>query len=385
MKNILFIGDCASSSGFGRASHGFIPMLAERHHVTCIGINYYGTRHELPIWVYPAQLPGADPLGLRRLPFIVPIEKPDLVVIQTNPWFIVKYMQALKSCGYEGPVVGIIAVEGKNCDGRPLNYLTKAIFWNEFSLNEARQGGFKKPGGVVPLGVDLTQFYPGDKEEARKKIGLPDVPPGSFIVGNVNRNQFRKRIDLSLIYFAEWIKTRKIRDAYLYLHLLPGSTPAIDVAQLSLYLGINERVIFVEPTDMFNGAPIEYLRASYQCFDVQISTALGEGHGLTAMEGMACGIPQIGGDYSAFSEWAKGFMYLIPCYAEGVMPDVNSMIGGIPDKDEFIKALDLLYSSKEERDFFAKASLACANQPQYRWEEVARRFTEEIEAGFGNQ
>lgn len=380
MKNILYIGDAACSSGFGRASSGFLPELHKRHNVTAIGVNYRGGPHELPFWVYPAHVPGGDPLGIKILPDVLPKVKPDLIVLQTNPWHVPYYAKALNSHGYgDKPIVGIIAVEGKNCDGRPLNYLKRSIFWNQFSADEALAGGLKRQYGIVPLGVDLELFHPGNREKARELLGLPDVPPGSFIVGNVNRNQFRKRLDLSVLYFAEWITRYKIRDAYLYLHLLPGSTVGIDVDQLAYYCGINERVIHAEPRDLFNGAPQNYLTATYQAFDVQISTALGEGHGLTAMEGMASGIPQIGGDYAAFGEWAKHAMYLIPCPVEGVMPDVKSMIGGTPDKEEFIDALQQLYSSKELREDYALRGLACVTQPQYRWEEVGRRFAEEIE------
>jgi hypothetical protein len=64
---------------------------------------------------------------------------------------------------------------------------------------------------VVPLGVDTDIYKPGDKSAARKKLGIAPVKDTDFIVCNVNRNQNRKRIDLTILYFAEWIRTRKIR------------------------------------------------------------------------------------------------------------------------------------------------------------------------------
>lgn len=382
MSNILFVGDVACSSGFGRASAGFLPALHDRHKVTAIGVNYRGTKHDLPFWVHPAHLFGHDPIGLSSMAYVLPEVKPDLVVVQTNPWHVPHYAKTLHKLGFgDVPIVGIIAVEGKNVEGRQLNYLKRAIFWNQFGADEAIKGGYTRPYGIVPLGVDLNTFYPDDKETARQFLGLPDVPPGSFIVGNVNRNQYRKRLDLSVMYFAEWIQRYNIRDAYLYLHLLPGSTVAIDVDQLAYYTGCNERVIHAEPKDMYNGAPTEYLRATYQAFDLQISTALGEGWGLTTMEGMASGVPQIAGDYAALGEWAKDAIKLVPCSVEGVMPDVKTMIGGVPDKEAVISALQAFYeNNSSQREYYAHRGLECVQQPQYRWEHVAQRFAEEIES-----
>ncbi len=278
-------------------------------------------------------------------------------------------------------MVGIIAVEGKNCNGTALNVLQRAIFWNEFSRNEAVRGGMAVPSSVVPLGVDLEQFCPGDREQARNFIGLTIVPEGAFVVGNVNRNQNRKRIDLSVMYFAKWIKEYRRTDAFLYLHLIAGSTTTIDVEALASYLGIINRLILVQPQNVFEGAPEKTVINGMRCFDVGLSTSLGEGHGLTAMEMMACGIPFIGGDYSAFGEWAKDAAYLVPCSVEGVMPDVNGMIGGIPDERATIDALEAFYRDPGLRSEHARRGLARVSEPRFRWNNIAARFAEEIERG----
>lgn len=210
-------------------------------------------------------------------------------------------------------------------------------------------------------------------------LGLPEVPEGAFILGNVNRNQYRKRIDLSIIYFAEWVKNYGIYDAYLYLHVLPGSSVKIDCQQLAKYYGVHKRLILAEPKNIYDGAPEEYVRATYRAFDVQISTTLGEGWGLTTMEGMACGIPQIAGDYSALAEWGRDAIYLIPCNSEGVMPDVNGMIGSAPSKEAAVEAIDALYKSPD-RLGYGQRGLERVRQPEFNWNNIADRFAASIEA-----
>lgn len=377
---LLWIGDAACGSGFGRATHHILKLINEQFDLRVLGVNYMGDPHTEPYKIYPAYL-GRDVLGLGRVVTLIEAIRPDIVVMQSNPWNIPLYLEKLKEAKFAGPTVGIIAVEGKNCNGRTLNGLTSAIFWTRFGQKEAVDGGMQIPSVVIPLGVDTDKYFPSDRARAREVIGIvpPEVPTDAFIVGNVNRNQSRKRIDLTIQYFAEWIKTRNIRDAYLYLHLLPGSTVRVNCDQLAGYYGVQNRLILAEPTDIFMGTPEHYLIDTYRCFNVMLNTTLGEGFGLTALEGAACGITSIAGDYAAIGEWGReGGVLLVPCPIEGVMPDVHGMIGGIPDKEACVEALDWLYSDVEARERYSAASLSLAQRPEFQWTNVAARFAEEI-------
>ena len=381
---LLWVGDAACSSGFGRATHGILDILKTKHEPTVIGINFRGDprqRYDYPI--YPAWVPGGDGLGISRMNEVMDICEPELVVLQCNPWNVPNYQRALQAAGRaDVPVMAIVAVEGKNCAGHLLNRLKHVVFWNEFSRREAILGGFKAdevPSSVIPLGVDAEFFSPGDRDQAREQLGIDAVPKGSFIVVNVNRNQHRKRLDLTMMYFAEWIKSRGIDDAYLYLHVLPGSSVQLDLEGLGRYLKISHRLILAEPRDIFNGAPDHYVRAAYRAGNVGLNTTLGEGHGLTPMEMMACGTPPIVGDYSAVGEWAKDAAWLVPVCSEGVMPDVHGMIGGVPDKAACIDALDTFYNFPEVRAKFADLARERVTRPEFAWANISARFAEAVE------
>lgn len=382
MSKILWVGDAACSSGFGRAAHKILVEMQSTPgtEVAAIGVNFRGDPPYPPYPVYPAW-GGGDPLGVGRLKEVVTKESPDFIVLQTNPWNVPVYMKTLYRQGFgKTPVVGIIAVEGKNCVGEDLNMLKRAVFWCKFGEDQARDGGMTIPSDIVPLGVDAEYFCPGDREEALDMLGLPTVPRDAFIVGNVNRNQNRKRLDLSILYFAEWVKTRGIKDAYLYLHVLPGSGTQFDLEQLAAYCGITDRLIYAQPKDVFQGAPEHYVRAAYRVFSVFLNTTLGEGWGLTPMEAMACGCPVIAGDYAALGEWAAEAAYLVPCPDEGIMPDVHNMIGAAPDRMACIDALDIFYRDERLRFSYAEAGRVLVTQPQYRWENIAKRFAEVLSA-----
>lgn len=378
MKTLMFIGDAACGSGFGRASHFLLEELRKTWNVVVIGVNYRGYPHQYPYPIYPAWATG-DGLGLRALKDLIPKHNPDLIVLQTNPWNVPLYQQDLAKLGHSDiPLVGIIAVEGKNCCGHHMNGLRRAIFWTEFARKEALDGGMKTEHSVVGLGVDTDIFQPGDREAAREMLGLGPVPRDAFIVCNINRNQNRKRIDLSIMYFAEWIRNRKIKDAYLYLHVLPGSSTHVDCDQLAQYCGVASRLILAEPKDIFMGAPEAYVVAALQASNVGLTTSLGEGWGLTTLEGAACGRQQIAGDYAAIGEWGKNVLHLVPVISEGIMPDVKTMIGGVPSKEAIIDALDLYYQHPDVAAREGEAALALARKDRFNWLKIAEQFAVEI-------
>lgn len=383
MRKLLWVGDAACDSGFARCTHQTLDVLRETWDVVVLGLNYYGEPHAYPYRIFPAFRPGQDFFGVKRLVDLVNKEQPALIVIQNDPWNIPAYMQQLVE--YGGHVVGAIAVDGLNCRGRALNKLDRAIFWTRFGQEEAVKGGFTKPSGVVPLGVDLAIYTPGNRVAARRALGLGPVPDNAFIVGNVNRNQPRKRLDLTIAYFAEWVRERDIKDAYLYLHVAPTGDVGYNCEQLAAYHGIGQqdgyplgRLILSEP-EVFTGSSEAQLAATYQAFDVQLSTTHGEGWGLTTMEGMACGIPQIVPDWSALGEWPGDAVLKVPCTTTAA--NNTNVIGGVADKDATIATLDALYQSHHGQVWarYRQRGLELVRRPEYRWPAVGAVFAAELE------
>ena len=392
---MLFVGDAVSSTGFAKATHHYLAAAVKDYDVTVLGINYFGDPHEYPYPIYPA-FPGGDVFGVQRLLFMCDLvtksvqdgqhrrrvpeaeyRKPDVIVLQNDAWNIPAYMERLKlkeSDFKDVPVVGIIAIDGKNCRGDCLQDLSLAIFWTKFALDAARYGGYDGPAAVVPLGVDLDVYKPVDKVEARRRRNVPEGALRSFIVGNVNRNQPRKRLDLTLAAFAKWAGKGPLKDAYLYLHLAPTGDNGVDIVQLAHYYGIAGRVGCIQSHD-FKGATEDEMRDTYNIFDVQISTTQGEGFGLTTLEGMACGVPQIVPAWSALGEWATAAAR-VPCISTAinfVAPSVNTL-GGVADVDDMVSWLDKLYKDKQLRATMAHDGMALAYEDRYRWERIGSGF-----------
>jgi D-inositol-3-phosphate glycosyltransferase len=379
---LLWIGDHSCGTGFARVSHEVLAVLKEHWEVSVLAINYDGDPTPFPYDVYPAWL-GGDAFGVKRTKDLVEKIKPEVVVCLNDPWNIDAYV---RECG-KTPVIASLAVDALNCTGRPLNTLTHAIFWTDFGLTEARKGGFVGPASVIPLGVDRSTFYPRDRNAMRRALqiakgdGKQVELDNAFIIGNVNRNQPRKRHDLLVRYFAEWVKSRSIPDAYLFMHLAPTGDQGWQIEQLMEYYGVGDRLVLVTP-EYRHGVTDTVLSAEYATFDVMATCAC-EGWGLPHLEGMACGIPQIVPDWSALGDWPGDAVYKVPCSETYVTPTGVNTIMGIPDRVSFIDALDEIYRDRELREEYRKRSLHLISDPRFQWERIGLDYHVAISEAVG--
>lgn len=396
-KSLLWVGDAVCASGFAKATHKILETVKEHYDVTVLGLNSLGTPHSYPYEIWPA-MAGGDMFGANELPRLIRRIKPQVIVIQNDPWNIPDYMSIIKretAC----PVIGALAVDGSNVQGPMLKDLDHAIFWTKFAQDEAVRGQFRGTSSVIPLGVDLDMYSPFDKIEARTQLGLRATRgqetgkvdlSEAFIIGNVNRNQPRKRLDLLVSYFAQWISDFNIKDAYLYLHVAPTGEDAFDLGQLMAYYGYSGRhmrLLECNP-EVFFGRPESEMKITYSAFDVMMTTTQGEGWGLTTMEGMACGVPQIVPNWSALGEWAKNYTACIPCSEIAVTPTHQKMagrrhhiniIGGVMDRTYAIKTLQSMYEDRNLLATLGQQALECVEQPQYRWENIGAAYVEVLD------
>ena len=388
MRRLMWVGDAAVDSGFARATEHTVAALVKDWNVHVLGINYRGDPHPFRTMlekaggqIYPAYVPGGDLFGVARIIPKCQEIQPDVVVLQNDPWNIPRYLERLRAFkDYNPTVIGALAVDGKNLRGEEyLNGLDHAIFWTQFALDEARAGGFTKPADVVPLGVDLNIYHPGDRQAARTAIGWPEeIPRDAFVFVNVNRNQPRKRLDLTLEYFAEFYHSCKADNAYLYLHVAPTGDTGYDCSQLTKYYGLRGHVIMVDP-GAFQGATETELANTYRACDALITTSQGEGWGLTTLEAMACGLSCVFGDWAALGDWAKPGGIAVPCDHHAVTPNGRcNVVGAIPAKNDFVRALELLYNSQAAREYYSKKALEVAQHPRYRWENIGKSFADVV-------
>lgn len=385
---ILFVGDSPTvATGFSKCTREVCNRLhANGHDVTVLGISYYGGPHDYPYAIYPC----VDPLdrslmvcGEQRLPKLIHRLNPDVVIILQDPWNINGYFREIwKYFGDDKPtatVIGWLAVDSKNqCAGRELNPLDHVVTWTEFGIDQLNAGGYTGPHSIIGLGVDTAVYYPMDRLEARRQIlgtylSASNIPPDAYIIGVVGRNQVRKRLDLNLEYFAEWIKRYEITDAYLCLHVGPTGESGVDIEKLCNYYGL-KKVITLNPP-LGAGVPESGMRAIYNMFDLYWSTSQAEGWNLPALEAMACGVPCLLPEQGAPAEWARGVACLVSCTSTALTAPLNGgpyTIGGIADREQTIAALDKLYRRADYRRKLSELGLQLASRLS--WDRVGEQW-----------
>jgi glycosyltransferase involved in cell wall biosynthesis len=390
---LLWIGDAVAHTGFSTVTHAVLDNLHRKWDVNVLGINYFGDPHPYAYKVWPASGYSGDVYGISRLPDLLQRIRPAVVCILNDPWVANSYISVIQDhnkrieahyakmsetrADLPPPVfvkivlyTPIDALNIKSDFVEPLNVADRVVAYTEFGVNEMRKGGLTAETAVIPHGIDVSQFYPMPRQEARRVLNLP---LDWYIVGLINRNQPRKRLDLAIEYMAAWTENKPSNVKFYYHGAL--SDVGWDVVDLCRYYGIEDRLILTsDKLSAYNGVSRDVLRAVYNSFDVQISTTMGEGWGLTTMEGMACRVPQIVPDWSALGEWPRGAVHYVECTSKGSHTGGINTIGGIADKIQFIEALERMYVNTDYRASIAEAGYKLVRQPQFTWSSVAARF-----------
>jgi D-inositol-3-phosphate glycosyltransferase len=142
---------------------------------------------------------------------------------------------------------------------------------------------------VVPPGVDLSTFTPGDRSEARRSLGLPVEGELLLFVGRI---QPLKAPDVLLRVAGELLQRDPGRRRRLTVAVLGGPsgsglTRPHELEELARFLGIDDVVRFVQPV------PRPVLAQWYRAADLVLVPSHSESFGLVAIEAQACGTPVV--------------------------------------------------------------------------------------------
>lgn len=137
---------------------------------------------------------------------------------------------------------------------------------------------------IVPPGVEHAFFAPGDRDGARRAVGLPESAPLLLFVGRI---QPLKGLDVAIGALAEMADER----ARLVVVGGPsggeGEAELARVRALAGALGVADRITWVAPQ------PHHLLSTWYRAADVVVVPSRSESFGLVALEAAACGTPVV--------------------------------------------------------------------------------------------
>ena len=378
---LLWCGDIAAKTGFARVTENVLPYLAKQFNIVVLANNWWGdpTPLQKKYKMYPSSNRfQTAPFGENRIREIVQAEAPDIVFTINDMWIINEQYKQIQDFHKEKKFkfVGYSPMDSYGWIGGlsdTANDWDQVISYTQFGAYEFIQGGITKPIAVVPHGVTPGQFFPVDKKEAREKLGLKE---DIFIVFNGNRNQFRKRIDITIAAFAKFARDKP--DTQLYLHM-GKKDQGWDIMHLfdremkRNKLDPNGRIILTADVDGPPSVELDMLNTIYNAADVGVNTCKGEGWGLVSFEQAACKIAQVVPGHTSCKEIFEGYGQLIRC--DHIDTDTNfGREMPCPSTDHLVEILNDLYNNPKKLEATAELCYERALEKQFTWEVIGSQF-----------
>ena len=385
MAKILYCGDAFVETGFGRVAQYLLPALAKEHEVAVLAVNHHGDPHPETknYTVYPAILHGNDPFGSHRIASVIQMVKPDLVWVTNDIWIALQLWERAKSLkeqmGFKWFVYTPIDSYGLFPNlAAPMMEWDGLATYTEFAKKELEIMGYTKPIRIIGHGTDFSKFFPLDKKQCRKDLGVPE---DIFIVFNGNRNQPRKRIDLTIKAFIKFAKERD--DARLWLNMGARDLgwPVVDlfkrVARDEGYDPTSKLILTSPNFSVDNCLSIEQLNKVYNASDIGINTCIGEGWGLVNTEHGSTGVMQLVPDHTSLKEI---FDEVPRIECNGSETDRNyGLERMLPDPDSAAELLGYYYDNRDILEEHGKWCYNRLHEEPFTWPYIEQQLKDAVE------
>jgi len=359
---VLWIGDAIVQSGFSVVTHGICNELANKCDLVVYGVRNDGKiRHNCNYHIYPGQNVG-DIYGFEYAAQVVMQENPDVVVVFNDDHIVNRYIDSIRTLGnIRARIVPLFPV-----NLLPLNKDIMLFFsvkdvehlmtYTNFSKHKIEEINPNLTITTIYHGVDKKAYFP--VLNAKQQLGLKN----DFIIGNVNSNTYRKRLDLFLEGFAKFAKNKA--DVKCLVHA-NNKDIAYDLPVLAKEFCISDKVILSS-----GNLTVDKLNILYNVMDVNTNTTLGEGFGLSLVEGAACGVPILCAEHGNLKDiWGNNADYIKIERSEYIAG--TSYKGDVISTDDLAEKLDRLY---EDRSYLSQRKdniLEVSKDSRFSWSAIA--------------
>lgn len=388
-------------NGYSKVVHHLIQELSKH---SWLDIIHFGTQRMVNADLsrpYPASVRVIDGTAQEKekqlgfsfseLPHLIQTEKPDVVWIYNDLSVICTYIEAIRKAienrcfklwayvdlTYPYPPQAMVDV--LNRDVERIFCFTKG--WKEI----LKSHGTTRPIDVMNHGVDSRIYRSIPKEMARQTLGLPkDV----FLFTSLNKNIPRKRLDLLIIAFTKLIVRFPMKPLFLLIVADKGDRggyPLFEIFSREIKLNsasvdhFGNRLLITSKDTCYRDEDINLL---YNCGDVGISCADGEGFGLCTFEQMSLGIPQIVPDIQGYNEYCDEDLSIrVKPKLRHYLPQAHHSVTGeahVVDPEDVSKAMEQYVFNDDQRVLHGKRSKDKLSR--YTWEKVSTVFVKRLQA-----
>lgn len=276
-------------------------------------------------------------------------------------------------------------------------YFDAIIAFTPYWKDIARKLGIRenKPIYTFPHGFDEKLYYPVDTKICRMFYGFDE---DAFMVLNLNRNQPRKRWDITMIAWAEFIemhyKLNKDND-----NMNKNTSRPIKLIVGTQINGYWDLMDILQNECKFRNIPYEYAKKTiqpitmpqqlsdreinilYNSCDIGLNTADGEGFGLCGFECAALGKAQVSANIGGMKEFLDHTNSILANPVTSIYLDNKSK--GIGGKAEIISPMDVakgFWKYFNDPDLVKEHGISARKNIliNYRWESLVSYFHKRI-------
>ena len=309
MRTILFFGDSpVANTGLGIVAREILKRLQAtgQYKIICWGVNHwaaYTDPQEFPYAIYAAGLNRQDDVyGFENFLKLAKTVPHDLLLSIADLHVIANFAEQYRK-QTRAPWVAYIPVDVAllETDIRSLAYVTVPVAYTEYGRGQLEQYGIK--AAVIPHGCDTEMLKPVSSDQRRawraEHFGIDET---TFLVMAVARNQWRKDLARTMLGFARFRERHPTSKLYLHSKIKDVGGNLIIQAKAAGLATAKDIIFAPADFDESQGVEVEVLGHLYNCANAVVSTALGEGWGMSTTEAFAFGVPFLGPRNTSFIE-----------------------------------------------------------------------------------
>jgi|AntRauTorckE6833_2_1112554.scaffolds.fasta_scaffold00209_34 glycosyltransferase involved in cell wall biosynthesis len=417
--------DFQCHTGFAIVADQLLQGLEEYFDIEVVAINNFrGRKFDTSrfSYVHPTKDSRQDPFNTQTLYEVVEEEQPDVIFLFQDIWNINGVIKTISEKALNAKIISYFPI-----DGYPLGKVYHSalelsdviITYSDWAIKVVKEfyPDLDKPIHKLYHGVDFKNFkrLPEELIKANKeKMGWQN----KFVCINVNRYQPRKQLDLTVRAFrmfshgynecqdcGHWQPKnlnicelcqsedmlelgQEKKDVKLYLHT-NAQSGVMGLSASDHFLTHMENAgcdlsdpdsnVDLNAHDLESGeVGFDVMNALYNCADLNLSTTIGEGCGLSLLESASVGVESIAPKNSAIPEMLGEFGQLIPNVGVVNMRNDNGSMRPIVDEKEYVLAIERVYKkwqSNGKKQLF-NPDAAKRIKKEFHWDEK-REFLKE--------
>jgi len=405
LKMLIVSTHVNQSNGYSKVIYNIIKELAA---LPWISVTHFGTQKLAAGEIgrnYPSNVKVIDGTAMEKnkqigfafseLPSVINSEKPDIVFIYNDISVVCSYIEEIRKSiqnrffkiwayldiVYKSPPQQMINI--LNGDVERIFCFTKT--WKE----ELKNNGITRPVDIMNHGIDSKMIRPIPRELARQSLGLPKE---ITLFTSLNKNIPRKRLDILVIAFAKLITRFPIKPLYMLIVADVGNRGGFSLfdifaREVKLNGGalehLGNRLLITSKDTCYRDEDVNIL---YNCGDIGVSCAEGEGFGLCTFEQMSLGIPQIVPDINGYTEYCNDDNAILvkPSMRYYVPQAYNTVTGEahMVNSEDVSKAMEKYAFDENLRKIHGK--LGKEKVSEYTWSNCCATFIKRLKTAYDN-